>query len=200
MEFGYYLMIKQAVGHNMKYLCKCVDYKDPHKYKGSGIYWLRYIRKHKCQVVTTIIGHFPNKQTLREAGIKHSQELRVVEDPSWANLIEEIGDGGCTIKNRVKAYNIDTLEIRTFKSVEDIPPGWRRGTCPKGTHIKSKEAIEKTVKFHTGRKRSEQARENMRKATRRKRKVVPCNACNMCFTIQNLERHQKRCARATAER
>jgi hypothetical protein len=193
MDFGYYLMVKEAVGLNIKYLCKCADYKDPIKYKGSGVYWKRILAKHKCDISTTILGHYPTNIELRAAGIYYSKLYNIVEDSTWANLIDEIGDGGNTTGGRVRGYNQNTFQIKAFNSIEEIPVGWVHGTCPKGIRIRSINAIEKCRKFHLGRTRSAETRQRMKDSTRKKRKTIMCNDCKCQITPQNLVRHQKKC-------
>jgi hypothetical protein len=193
MDFGYYLMVKEAVGYNIKYLCKCADYKDPIKYKGSGVYWRRILAKHKCDVSTTILGHYKTGAELRAAGIYYSKLYNIVEDSNWANLIDEIGDGGPTTRGKVRAYNQNTLKVKCFNSFEDIPAGWLPGNYPMGSRVKTKEAVEKTRQFHLGRKRSDETRQRMRNATRKKRATLTCCNCTKQITAQNLKRHQQKC-------
>lgn len=181
-------MIKEAVGYNIKYLCKCADYKDPFKYKGSGVYWRRILKKNNPEIATTVLGHFKTNVELRQAGIYYSKKFNIVEDKSWANLIEEIGDGGATTKNTVRAYNINNLnEIRCFKSIDEIPVGWKRGMP---NYKKDKLSIERTANFHRGRKRSDLTRNKMKLAIRKERMKVLCSNCNKSITTQNLKRHQ----------
>ena len=49
-----YLYIKTHNKTGLKYLGKTTK-KDQHKYKGSGKYWLKHIRKHGYDVTTEII-------------------------------------------------------------------------------------------------------------------------------------------------
>lgn len=182
-------MIKEAVGCNMRYLCKCADYKNPQKYKGSGVYWKRILTKYNPEIITTVIGHYKTNYELRQAGIYYSQKFNIVEDVSWANLIEEIGDGGSTTRNTIRAYNISNpKEIKGFKNISDIPNGWKRGLP---SYTKDKESIERTANFHRGRKRSEQTKMKMRTAIRKERLKIMCSKCNKLLTVQNLKRHQK---------
>lgn len=191
MEFGYFLMIKEAIGFNIKYLCKCADYKDPFVYKGSGVYWKKIITKYKPEIKTTILGHYKTNNDLREAGIYYSKLFNIVEDSTWANLIEEIGDGGPTIKYKVRAYNLQNpTQVKYFNSVEDIPVGWKRGNL--GTK-KTTESIYKTANWHRGRKRSQETRQKMKNAIRKKRVTVYCKYCAKYITPQNLVRHQIKC-------
>ncbi len=66
---------------------------DPIAYTGSGIHWLRHIKKHGYDVTTEILGQFTDKNELKEAGIKLSAEWNIVESKEWANLRPEGGEG-----------------------------------------------------------------------------------------------------------
>lgn len=188
---GYHLMIKEAVGLGIKYLCKCGDYKDPHLYRGSGVYWRRILKKHNPEIITTILGYYETKESLREAGEFYSEKFNVVADPSWANLIPEIGDGGSTTPGKVRAYDPNNpADQKYFDKVEYIPAGWIRGT-PKWE--KNRNGVEKSRQSHIGKKRSEETRNNMRNAVRTKRKTVQCSKCSKDITLQNIKRHEKIC-------
>ncbi len=188
-------MIKEVKEIELKYLCKCIDWKDPYKYKGSGVYWRKRLSEGIYEIYTTVLGHYKNREELRAAGIFYSKKLNIVEDRSWANLIPEIGDGGPTVKGKIRGYNtINISEQKFFNSEVDLPVGWVRGV-PK--YKKSPESIEKTRQFHIGRKRSEETRRKMRESTRKKRMTVPCRYCSNHFTVQNIVRHEKKCTPLT---
>jgi ribosomal protein L44E len=190
MDFGYFLMVKEAVGLDIKYLCKCADYKDPYMYKGSGVYWKRVINKHSDVIIkTTVLGHYKTNEELRTAGIYYSKKYNIVEDASWANLIDEIGDGGSTTRGRIRAYNINNpKEIRCFKAESDIPTGWLRGNLG---FKKSQVSIDRTANWHRGRKRSAETRMKMKQSTRKQRLKINCDICGRSITTQNLVRHKK---------
>lgn len=191
VERGYYLMIKEVKKINLKYLCKCIDWKDPYKYKGSGVYWRKRLNEGVYEITTTVLGHYNNKDELRKAGIYYSKKFNIVEDVSWANLIPEIGDGGPTTKGKIRGYNmLNPKEQKFFDSEIDLPAGWKRGIPG---YKKSPESVERTRQFHIGRKRSDKTKERMRNSTRRKRMTVPCTICGVEFTKQNLARHMKKC-------
>lgn len=188
---GYHLMIKEAVGLGIKYLCKCGDYKDPYSYKGSGVYWRRILKKHNPEIKTTILGYYETRESLREAGEFYSKKFNVVSDPLWANLIPEIGDGGSTTPGKVRAYDPQNpANQKYFDKIEDIPTNWIHG-APKW--IKNKDGVEKTRQSHLGRKRSEKTRENMRNSVRSKRKTIQCSKCSKDITPQNIKRHENTC-------
>lgn len=187
---GYHLMIKEAVGLGIRYLCKCGDYTDPMTYKGSGTYWRRILKKHNPEIKTTIIGYYETKEALREAGEYYSNKFNVVGDKSWANLIPEIGDGGSTTPGKVRAYKVDDeTDQKYFDTIEDIPEGWIHG-APRWK--KNPEGVERTRQAHLGRKRPESTRENMKNSIRRKRMTVECPGCKIRITAQNLKRHMEK--------
>lgn len=87
----YYLYIKTHNVTGLKYLGQTKS--DPHKYKGSGIYWKRHLKNHGNDVTTDIIGIYSTKKELKEKGIFFSKLYDVVKSREWANLIFETGDG-----------------------------------------------------------------------------------------------------------
>lgn len=100
-----YLYVKTHNKTGMKYLGKTT--KDPHSYKGSGVYWLLHIKKHGNDVTTEIIKECVNDVELKEYGEYYSKQWNVVTSNEWANLKDECGDGGDTsmtegFKNGIK--------------------------------------------------------------------------------------------------
>jgi hypothetical protein len=88
-----YLYVKTHNKTGLKYLGKTTS-KDPHKYKGSGTYWLSHIKKHGYDVSTEIIKETFSKDEITHWGVYYSDLWDVVESNSWANLKPETGDGG----------------------------------------------------------------------------------------------------------
>lgn len=185
----YYLMIKEAVGHDYRYLCKCAEYVNPYKYKGSGVLWRRFIDKHDPHISTEIIGLF-DKDQLKHQGMMLSEKYNIVEDPRWANCIPEIGDGGSTVKGKIRAFQTSNPKNqRFFDSIDDLPAGWIRGIPPRR---RTAEEIDRIKSFHKGRKRSDDTRMKMRESVRRPRLTVQCE-CGRQITRQNIVRHQMKC-------
>jgi group I intron endonuclease len=87
-----YLYLKTHNKTGLKYLGKTTQ--DPFKYKGSGKYWKRHIKKHGKDISTNILLATESKQELIETGIYFSRLWNVVKSPEFANLKEENGDGG----------------------------------------------------------------------------------------------------------
>lgn len=89
-----YLYIKKHTVTGMKYLGKTK--KNPNEYLGSGKYWLRHIKTHGTEHVITLWSKsFTDNDDLSELALFMSQELNIVSDQSWANLIVENGLDGC---------------------------------------------------------------------------------------------------------
>lgn len=122
---GYYLMIKEAEEIGVKYLCKCMDNRDPYEYKGSGVFWRKIINKHNSTIKTIILGHYDTSEKLRKAGEYYSDKFDIVHKREWANLIPEIGDGGSTTKGKIRCYNPITKEERLL---DKLPKNWIRGS------------------------------------------------------------------------
>jgi hypothetical protein len=188
VKMGYYLLVKTAIPTGLKYLCKCRDNKDPYKYSGSGVFWRKHLEKHKCTWDTIILGHFEDNDSLKQAGLKYSQLWNIVESTEWANYIPEIGDGGPTISNRVFAYDPVTLKTCIFAKSE-IPSGWIKGRPPKGP--RDPEVTAKIVSAQKGQKRSDEAKLNMKNASRIPRYRIQCSVCDRHITSQNLKRHME---------
>ena len=91
-EDAMYLYVKTHNVTGLKYLGKTI--KDPFKYKGSGTYWLRHLKKYGEDVTTEILLETNNKEELKEKGIYYSALWNVVESKDWANIVPEQGDGG----------------------------------------------------------------------------------------------------------
>ena len=59
------LYVKTHRVTGLKYFGKTVK-PDPYRYRGSGTYWLRHLRKHGYDVETKIVGTFENEYEASE--------------------------------------------------------------------------------------------------------------------------------------
>ena len=89
------LYVKTHNVTGLKYLGQ-TSKSDPHRYTGSGKYWLRHLRKHGNNWNTEILCKSALKQTINEMGIYYSNLWNVVESNYWANLKPESGDGAAS--------------------------------------------------------------------------------------------------------
>lgn len=85
----YRLLLKTHNKTGMKYLC--VTCKENYeKYRGSGVYWLKHLKKHGYDISTTIIHESKHRdQDFIDFCIETSKRLNVVESEEFANLMHE---------------------------------------------------------------------------------------------------------------
>jgi len=122
------LMIKECQITGLKYLCKSSGKTDPFKYQGSGIRWTNHLKKYhenwsrSNKIKTTIIGIYYNKEDLKRNGLYCSSLYNVVDDPNWANLIPEQGDGGFVNNQTGRHWKVkDTSKMKNKKTItEDV--------------------------------------------------------------------------------
>jgi len=92
MSTTIYLYVKTHNKTGLKYLGKTTK-KDPHKYKGSGVYWLKHIKKHGYDVTTKILFMTNDKIEFEKIALQYSHIYNIVKSKDWANLCEETGKG-----------------------------------------------------------------------------------------------------------
>ena len=89
----YYLYVKQHNITKLKYFGFTTK-KNPFKYKGSGLYWLRHLKKHGSNFSTIEIFGFDNHEHCRDFAIKFSIQNNITESDEWANLKSEDATNG----------------------------------------------------------------------------------------------------------
>jgi hypothetical protein len=89
----YYLYVKTHSTTGLKYLGQTRS-KDPHKYHGSGKYWLAHLKKHGKNFTTEIIKECKSIDQLSHWGHFYSNLWNIVNSDEWANLKPESGEGG----------------------------------------------------------------------------------------------------------
>jgi hypothetical protein len=103
--YSLYVKTHQVTG--LKYLGQ-TSKSDPHKYTGSGKYWLRHIKQHGKNWDTEILLESQNKKDIDKLGSYYSNLWNIVENNKWANLKPETGDGAASgIYNPMK--NLEVL-------------------------------------------------------------------------------------------
>lgn len=96
-----YLYVKTHNVTGLKYFGKTT--KNPFKYLGSGVYWLRHIKLHGIDITTEIIGLYYRKEDIKQIAESFSIKHDIVNSIHWANCKLENGlDGG---------FNFDDLSI-----------------------------------------------------------------------------------------
>lgn len=98
----YYLYVKTHNKTGLQYL-GYTSSVDPHKYTGSGKYWLLHLNKHGFDFSTRVLHKCVSKLAIKAWGLFYSRLWSIVNSKQWANLKEENGDGGdCGPKGRVE--------------------------------------------------------------------------------------------------
>jgi hypothetical protein len=92
---NFVLYVKTHLDTGLKYLGQTSN-ANPHKYTGSGKYWLRHIKQHGKNWETEILHESQDKKEIDTLGIYYSQLWNVVESSDWANLKPESGDGAAS--------------------------------------------------------------------------------------------------------
>lgn len=108
------LYIKTHLKTGLKYFGKTTK-KDPHKYKGSGKYWLSHLKKHGCFIKTKIVAQFHDEVECKKFALNFSIKNNIVESKEWANLRMENGFDGAPIGN--------TFSKETLKKMSESKKG-----------------------------------------------------------------------------
>ena len=133
-----YLYLKTHNVTGLKYLGKTKS-KNPHKYKGSGVYWKKHIEKHGYDVTTEILFESEDLEEIKDKGLYYSNLWNVVNSKEFANLKEESGDGGWEQCNN----NSSVLDGRRKRMLENNPFLGKKHTEETKKIIKEKRKLQK---------------------------------------------------------
>jgi hypothetical protein len=155
-----YLYVKTHQKTGLKYLGKTTK-KDPHKYPGSGIHWIRHLKSHGYEYTTEIIKECQSQEEIKEWGLYYSDLWNVVESKEWANLRPESGDGGnkailseeTRLKMSIASKGKPKAEEHKQKLSKILKENYRK--------TQSFETRQKMSKSHKGKLVSDTARLNM---------------------------------------
>lgn len=89
--------------------------KNPYKYKGSGLVWKKHINKHGYNVTTKILGKFYDYNEAAKFAIKLSKQWNIVDNPNFANLMEENAQQSTPIKR----FFSSTTKAKMSKSAKE---------------------------------------------------------------------------------
>lgn len=143
----------------LKYLGQTV--KDPYKYKGSGVYWKKHIKKHKVEekIITTILFQSFDREEIKQKANYYSQFYNIVKDKNWANLIPETGEN-----KRVDTHPNEETRLKIGRSSKGrIVTKETRDKISKSSKgkIMSKESKDKISKSNKGKKRTKEFSKKM---------------------------------------
>jgi hypothetical protein len=149
-----YLYKKTHKNTGLQYLGQ-TSKKDPHKYPGSGVYWVRHLDKHGYEYDTEILKECQTKDEIKYWG-KHFSELwDVVNDPAWANLKSEEGNGGKTRGMSGREHSEETK--KKMSDAHKDKPSKRKGRS--FGPVPARQGIPNSFK---GKQHSEKSKQNMR--------------------------------------
>jgi hypothetical protein len=89
----FYLYVKQHNKTGLKYFGK-TQAQDPYKYSGSGIHWIRHLKKHGNDISTIELWKFENIEECSKFALDFSIKNDIVSSKDWANKIIENGVDG----------------------------------------------------------------------------------------------------------
>ena len=153
-----YLYLKTHNVTGLKYLGKTIS-EDPYSYQGSGKYWKRHIEKHGYDVTTEILLKTNDKNELKKIGLYYSNLWNIVESKTFANIIEESGDGGAmpwTESSRKKLSK--SVKGKKIKNTENMKIAQQKNSNL--LSLKTKEWLSKEENY---KKRCEQLRKSWNK-------------------------------------
>lgn len=107
-----YLYVKTHNKTGLKYLGSTKN-PNPHRYPGSGKYWIRHLKKHGYDFTTEILKECDDYASIRTWGLHYSELWQVDLSDEWANLMLESGPGreGYELnKHRRKLHNRQKIE------------------------------------------------------------------------------------------
>lgn len=110
----YTLYVKTHTITGLKYL-GYTSKADPHKYRGSGVYWTRHLKVHGNDYTTEVLQECQSKEEVKKYGIHYSNRWNVVASDKWANLKPEEGEGGSGSKGYKHTVESITKQKETRK-------------------------------------------------------------------------------------
>lgn len=198
MSTTIYLYLKTHKKSGLKYFGKTI--RDPFRYKGSGKRWLNHLKVHGNDVNTEILFESSDIDECTKFAINYSLKNNIVNNPLYANLIEETLTGGDTSHtiNFQKSRSVMSHKAKKRATSEkmSIVASFNKGV-PKSEKHKvniSKSLIGREVPDSVGKKISEskKGRPNGKKGVRERR--ITCEHCGKEANGGNYRRwHGKNC-------
>lgn len=175
------LMIKTHNTTGIKYFCKTTKTGEAFlKYNGSGLHWLRHIKKHGKDISTEIYAEFEDDDLmLVETALKFSKENNIIKSKEWANIVFENGlDGtipGTKFSDETKKkMSISRAKVKFVPHTEETK---EKIKLKRKLQIITKKSNEKRSNTLTGIKRSAETKSKMGKVQTDKPRVT-CPHCS----------------------
>jgi hypothetical protein len=161
----FYLYVKQHNITKLKYFGFTTK-RNPFKYKGSGLYWKRHLRKYGNNFSTIEIWGFDTIELCKYFAIKFSADHSIIESKEWANLkTEDAGNGGFLCeesRRKIGESNKNKLKNRTYEEIHGVEKAKILKTIrSKGAKGKDNQGIKNPM---FGKKHKETSRKKMSEA------------------------------------
>lgn len=92
------LLVMQHNITGLKYFCKTSLLDRVRRYKGSGTRWLNHLNVHGKDITVGVMGLYTDKQKCMDVALKFSSDNDIVNSDEWANLVDETGMMGASMK------------------------------------------------------------------------------------------------------
>jgi len=98
------LLVMQHNVTGLKYFCKTSLLDRIKRYKGSGIRWDNHLKVHGKDITVGILGFYTDKDRCSNAAKQFSIENDVANSDEWANLVDETGMMGASMKGEKNPF------------------------------------------------------------------------------------------------
>lgn len=114
------LYVKTHTLTGMKYFGKTTRLQKIHTYKGSGVHWVRHLKKHGCHYQTELLGIWHDADRLQKFATKFCIDNQVVESDQWANMVLEEGLQGASTGDTNVAKRSDVRQKMSKHSARNL--------------------------------------------------------------------------------
>ena len=88
----------------LKYFCKTTLLDRVSRYKGSGVAWSKHLREHGLDIKVGLLGFYVDEKRCLDAAKKFSVDNNIVNSNEWANIVEETGKIGASMKGEKNPF------------------------------------------------------------------------------------------------
>lgn len=123
------LLVMQHNVTGLKYFCKTSVLDRVNWYKGSGTRWTNHLNVHGRDVSVGVMGLYTDKQKCLEAALKFSTDNNIANSDEWANLVDETGMMGASMKGERNPFygKTHTDEVKESMRLKKIGKSVNKG-------------------------------------------------------------------------
>ena len=107
----------------LKYFCKTTRLDRLAWYKGSGIAWRKHLQEHGSDVTVEVLGIYEVQDECLSVAREFSQSNDIVSSEGWANLVEELGKNGASLKGERNPFYGKTHSPESFQKMKLFKTG-----------------------------------------------------------------------------